>query len=139
MLIKAALLPVLTLVALTLGLLLAMGRRRVATLRRGEVRMQDIALRQDAWPNSVKQISAAYQNQFEIPLLFYVCVALAAPLHKVDLIFVVLEWIFVISRAVHAYIHVTSNHVPSRFRAFLVGVATLVLMWSYFALRVLLA
>ena len=137
MLMKAAILPVVTLVALTLGLLFTLGRMRVAVLRRGEVKMRDIALRQDAWPDRVKQVSAAYQNQLETPMLFYVCVVLAAVLDKFDFIFVALEWVFVFSRAAHAYIHVTSNHVPSRFRAFAAGLLTLVLMWSYFTLRVL--
>jgi len=29
-----------------------------------------------------------------------------------DLIFLVMAWIFVVSRLCHAYIHTTSNHVP---------------------------
>jgi hypothetical protein len=39
---------------------------------------------------------------------------------------------------VHAYIHTTSNHVPTRFRVFAVGVFVLLLMWIIFAVRILI-
>ncbi len=55
-----------------------------------------------------------------------------------DLIFVVLSWLFVLSRIVHAYMHTTSNHVPTRFNVFAVGVFVLLAMWIYFALRFLI-
>jgi hypothetical protein len=53
---------------------------------------------------------------------------------KADLVFVVLSWIFVLSRLVHAYIHVTSNRVSRRFFAYS-GTVTLLIMWRIFALR----
>ena len=56
-----------------------------------------------------------------------------------DLIFVVMAWIFVLLRIGHAYIHTTSNHVPTRFRIFAAGVLVLLLMWIIFAVRILLA
>ena len=48
-----------------------------------------------------------------------------------------LSWLFVLSRIVHAYIHVTSNRVPRRFFAFIFGVAVLAIMWVYFAVQIL--
>jgi hypothetical protein len=42
----------------------------------------------------------------------------------------------VLSRYVHAYIHVTSNRVTRRFYAYSVGSVTLYLMWLVFAVRV---
>ncbi len=51
--------------------------------------------------------------------------------------FVVLSWIFVLSRLVHAFIHTTSNRVSRRFFAFTVGTLTLLIMWVIFALRIL--
>ena len=56
----------------------------------------------------------------------------------VCLLFVVMAWIFVLSRLAHAYIHTTSNHVPTRFRAFAVGMLVLLLMWIIFAVRILI-
>ena len=40
----------------------------------------------------------------------------------------VVAWMFVLSRIVHAYIHVGSNHVPARRRAFLVGCGMVVVL-----------
>ena len=71
-----------------------------------------------------------------MPALFYALTALALVTRKADLAFVVMAWIFVASRLVHAYIHTTSNRVPQRFMAFLVGVVILVLMWILFAVRI---
>jgi len=74
----------------------------------------------------------------QVPLLFYVIVVLAWITKQADLIFVVMAWIFVLSRLVHTYIHTTSNHVPTRFNAFAVGVIVLLLMWIIFAVRILI-
>jgi len=51
---------------------------------------------------------------------------------------VVMAWLFVLSRIVHAAIHVTSNNVNHRFAVFAVGVALLLMMWAIFAVRILL-
>ncbi len=135
--IQAVLLPVFVQIALTLGLLYWQGYVRVGHTRRGEVKIRDIALRQPNWPERATQLGNAFTNQFELPLLFYVLVAFALLTRKADLVFVVLSWIFVLSRLVHAYIHVTTNRVSRRFFAFTVGSATLLVMWVLFAIRIL--
>jgi len=136
--IQAILLPLFVQVALTFVLGFWTGGARFAAVRRGEVRPRDIALRQPNWPQQETQIANAYQNQLELPVLFYVLTILAVFTRHADLLFVVLAWIFVLSRLVHVYIHVTSNHVGQRFAAFLVGAVVLAGMWLIFALRILL-
>ena len=91
------------------------------------------------WPARAQQISNCYDSQFALPLLFYVLVILAWITKHADLIFVVMAWLFVLLRLLHAYIHTTSNHVPTRFRAFAAGMFVLLLMWIIFAVRILLA
>ncbi len=130
-------LPVFVLVTLTFALAIWMGYERNRALYAKELRIKDIALTKEAWPARAKQISNAYHNQYELPVLFYVLVAFAMITRKYDLIFVVLSWVFVLSRLVHVYIHTTSNHVPRRFFAYLVGLATLLILWVYFAIRLL--
>jgi hypothetical protein len=137
MTIQMVLLPVFVQVALTFALLLWMAMSRTASVTRGEIKIRDIALGQSAWPAQPTQISNCYNSQFQIPLLFYVLVILCWITKQADLIFVVMAWIFVVSRLAHAYIHTTSNHVPTRFRAFAVGVLVLLLMWIIFAVRIL--
>ena len=136
--IQAVLLPVFVQVALTFGLMFWMGSVRVASISRGETKIRDIALGQPAWPERPTQIANCYHNQFQLPVLFYVLVALALFTRKADLLFVVLSWLFVLLRLAHAYVHVNSNHVPTRFRWYLAGAVVLLLMWIVFAVRILL-
>jgi hypothetical protein len=138
MTIQMVLLPVFVQVALTFGLLTWMATVRTASIKRGEIKIRDIALRQPAWSAQATQISNCYDSQFQIPLLFYVLVILAWITRQADLIFVVMAWIFVLSRFAHAYIHTTSNHVPTRFNFFAVGVIVLLIMWIIFVVRILI-
>jgi hypothetical protein len=139
MTIQMVLLPVFVQVALTFALLIWMARVRTSSVRRGETRIRDIALRQPAWPPQPTQISNCYDSQFQLPLLFYVLVILAWTTRQADLIFVVMAWLFVLARLAHAYVHTTSNYVPTRFWVFAVGMLVLLLMWFIFAIRILIA
>ena len=138
MTIQMVLLPVFVQVALTFGLLFWMAGARRATLTSGQLKVRDIALGQTAWPDRPQQISNSYDSQFQLPLLFYVLVILAWITRHADLLFVVMAWIFVLLRVAHAYVHTTSNHVPTRFRVFAAGFFVLLLMWIIFAVRILL-
>ena len=73
-----------------------------------------------------------------MPVLFYILIALALPLRHADLVIVVLSWVFVITRFVHAGIFVTSNNVPQRGLVWFAGGVVLLVMWVYFALRMML-
>jgi hypothetical protein len=136
--VQMVLLPVFVLVGLAFALLLGMATARTQTLKSGETAIKDIALRQSNWPVRATQIGNCFSNQFEVPVLFYILIALALPLRHADLIIVLLSWVFVITRFVHAGIFVTSNNVPQRGLAWFAGVLVLLAMWIYFALRMLL-
>jgi hypothetical protein len=135
---QAILLPVFVQVGLTLFLTFWMAAVRTSSITRGEVKMRDVALGQPAWTERATKIGNAFRNQFELPVLFYVLVVLAIIARKADLLFVVMSWIFIVSRIVQAAIHTGSNNVAHRFYAFAVGAIVLLLMWIIFALRVLL-
>ena len=130
------LIPVFIQVALTFALLFWMGKERQGAIARGEARIDDIALGQSAWPQRATQIARAFHNQLEIPVLFYVLVALAMVTQKVDLLFVVMSWVFVLARLAHAWVHVTSNHVMLRFKAYGAGLFVLIAMWAIFVIRI---
>ena len=136
--VQMVLLPVFVLVGLTFALLLWMAGARRATLVSGETKIRDIALGQQNWPQRATQIGNCYRNQFELPMLFYVLIALALPLRKADLVIVLLSWVFVVTRFVHAGIFVTSNDLNRRSLAWFAGVLVLFAMWLYFALKLLL-
>jgi hypothetical protein len=137
--ITAVLLPVFVLVGLTFILLVLTGNMRFASLQAGEVKVGDIALGERNWPKRALQLQNAFHNQFEMPVLFYLLVAFALITRKADMLFVVMSWMFVASRLVHAFIHTTSNRVMRRFQAFAVGVLILAAMWVIFAIRIFAA
>jgi hypothetical protein len=85
-----------------------------------------------------KQIGSCLQNLFEMPPLFFVLVILAMMTHKDDLIFVIMEWLYLLFRIGHAFIFVTSNAIKPRGMAFLGSATTLALMWLIFAIHILL-
>ena len=136
--IQAVLLPVFVLVGLTFGLLLWMAGARREALVGGEAKIKDIVLGQPNWPARATQIANCFSNQFEMPLLFYVLIALALPLRHADLVIVMLSWVFVVTRFAHAGIFVTSNDLSQRSLAWFAGVLVLFAMWFYFALKTLL-
>lgn len=137
--ITAILLPVFVQVGLTFLLLIWTGRARVGLIRKGDVKVRDVALGQPNWPTRTQQVSNTYANQFELPVLFYVLVALALITRKADLVFVVLSWMFVVTRLFHAGVYTTSNRLQQRFTVFLIGAIILILMWVIFALRIFAA
>jgi hypothetical protein len=133
----SVLLPLFVLVALTFGLIMwqAVAARR--ELASGRVRLPDMALGQKAWTPRTQQIANCFNNQFQLPILFYVLVIFALMFRKADIAFVVMEWLFVISRFGHAYVHTGSNHVPTRGLAYAAGLTVLIIMWIIFAVRIL--
>jgi hypothetical protein len=137
--VQMVLLPVFVQVALTFALLLWMVGARRGALVSGQTKIRDIALGQPNWPTRPTQIANCFANQFEIPLLFYILIAIALPLRKADLVIVLMSWVFVVTRFVHAGIFVTSNDLGRRSIAWFAGVLVLFAMWLYFALKMLLS
>jgi hypothetical protein len=135
--IPAILLPVFVLVAMTAVLNVWMGWSRTSSVRRGEVKIRDIALGERNWQKHTQQLSNAFHNQFELPVLFYVLVIFALITRQADLLFVAMSWIFVALRLLHAYIMVTTNYVPRRAQVHFIGGGVLILMWLIFAVRIL--
>src|SRR6187399_3253916 len=85
--------------ALALGLMWYLASIRIPLLAAGEVRVGDIALSRAGWPDREKQVSNAFDNQFQLPVLFYVAVAIAI-LFGPSWFEVLLAWLFVASRYV---------------------------------------
>ena len=126
-------------VFLTLGLLIWMGRERVPRVMRGEIRVADIAVDKSAYPLKARLLSNSFDNQFQLPLLFFVGALAALHFGLVDWFVVGLAWLFIALRYVHAAIHVTTNRVFRRFAAYTAGLAVLALFWLWLVLRLLLA
>jgi hypothetical protein len=120
--VQMVLLPVFVLVGLAFALLFGMATARSRALSGRET----------------TQIGNCFSDQFELPVLFYVLIALALPLRHADFVIVLLSWVFVVIRFAHAGIFVTSNNAEQRSLAWSAGGLVLFAMWLYFALKVLL-
>ena len=137
----AILLPVFAQVLLTFVVLFWLGHVRGRALKARQVADRDGAVLGDerVWPVGVRQASACFRNQFEIPVLFYALSTLVLVTRKADFVYIILAWVFVITRWIHAGVHVGPNIVGLRFAAYAVGVFALLVMWLLFALAILLA
>jgi hypothetical protein len=122
---------------LALALLWHLGFHRIPMVLRGKVRIEDIALDKEAWPERARLASNAVDNQFQLPVLFYVACLIAISFGA-TVFEVALAALFVLSRYVHAFIHITSNHVVRRFQAYAVGFAVLCVFWADLLVRLLL-
>jgi len=112
-----------------------MGGAKQRAVRAGLVKLGDVALDNTRWPEDVRKINNNYNNQFELPLLFYAILPLLLMLVKVDWLQVTLAWVFVASRILHSVIHMGSNVIMRRGGAFVIGFVAVGLMWAWFGLR----
>ena len=110
-------------------------RARIKSVRSRETRLRDISLDTGAWPNRVRQLGNNFDNQFDLPMLWYSCCALLLGTGLVDWIAVALSWLFLVSRIVHTLVHTGSNYVPTRMRVFVAGFGMVIAMWAWFGLR----
>lgn len=135
--IQFVLLPLFVEVVLTFVLLFWLAPLRRGAILKGTTHPRDIALGQKAWPQRAQQIANSFDNQFQLPVLFYVLTTLSIITHHADMIFLVLAWIFVLSRLIHAYVHTTSNRVMVRGGFYGVGAFALAIAWLIFIVRIL--
>ena len=123
---------------LAIGLVFWLGFERVPRVMSGEIRVADIAIDRTAYPLKARLLSNSFDNQFQLPVLMFVGALLLLLLGMAGWVDVVLVWIFVGLRFVHAAIHVTSNRVHRRFIVYTAGLAVLTLFWLWLILRILL-
>lgn len=129
--------PLFVQVVLTLFVAFYLGSQRVRLGLRGEM-PANVSLREPNWPPRVRQIENNLLNQFETPVLFYVLVILAMITRHADLFFVLMSWVYVVLRILHAYVHLTNNEMKIRGPVFISSVIVLAIMWGVFILRIML-
>ena len=80
-------------------------------------------------PEKVAVYSRHIDNQFQVPPYFMLTCLVAAQVDAVSILTVVFAWIFVFSRLVHSYIHLGSNNVIQRAKAYFAGWFFIFLIW----------
>ncbi|MDX2417171.1 MAG: MAPEG family protein [Xanthomonadales bacterium] len=128
---KPLLLPLLAQVALTFIVMINMYRKRVAEMKIKQIHPQQIKTRHKSKALLTDSASAAdnYSNLFELPTLFYLAILVTLTLLVQDRILVVLAWLFVFSRYLHSFIHVSYNNVMHRFSVFIFSSFVLFAYW----------
>jgi hypothetical protein len=120
--------PVIVLLLTTLLTYAHLLRVKVRENRAGRVNRERWTMHEDAWPDAVHQVNNNLRNQFELPVLFYVVCVILWQLDAVGVVALVVAWLFVLSRLAHAWIHLTTNRMRHRARAFQAGWYLLVFM-----------
>lgn len=67
------------------------------------------------------------ENQYELPMIFFILNILTMILGFTDFIFIVLAWAFIASRFLHSYVHLTSNRIQIRMQFFTIGLVALII------------
>jgi len=121
-------LPVLAHIFLIFMLYIYLGVLKTRAVKEGTVDRQKASLNTKAWPEYVVKVSNNLANQFESPILFYMLSVIYYLTNHVNSVLVLIMSLYVLSRYIHAYIHVTSNYVPYRYKFFLIGVLILLVL-----------
>lgn len=133
--------PLLAMALLTFILAFGMVLTRTRAVKSKKTNPKDLLIRggKNPWPPQAAQFSDAYQNSLELPIVFYALSLLTLLTGYANTTFIVLSWLFVLCRAVQAYVHVTSNTRKYRSYAFRAGGLTLFAIWAALTYRLIVS
>lgn len=81
-------------------------------------------------PEWIERPARTFNNLLQLPVLFYVACLLIIFMDRVTETNLVLAWIFVASRVLHAAIYILINKVKYRFTAWMTGCLALIFLWA---------
>ena len=97
-----------------------------------EIKYGQFKLYRGEFPDDYEQSRQHLKNQFELPIIFYLLVALLYSLNNLQYIDIILAWLFVISRYIHSFIRFKNNYLPYRGSVFSLGLVILLAGWINF-------
>ncbi len=127
--------PMIAHVVLVYGIYGLIALRRKRAVEAGSAKVSQFRENRDE-PGESLFVRNNLANQFELPMLFYACCLALYASGGVGTLVLMLAWLFVLSRYVHAAIHVTTNRVRHRQLAFIVGFLSLATMWAALAVHI---
>lgn len=131
---RAIFLPAFAMVALTIVVWLRMFFVRVGQMKRERIHPQAVATSAQALARLTdSRVADNFRNLFELPVLFYLAICVAAIAGLATTTTLVLAWLFVLLRVVHSAIQCSYNKVMHRFQAYLAGGIVLWLLWAWLA------
>ena len=129
--------PMFAMVLLTALILVILFRSRVRAVRENQVTAKYFRLYQgEVEPEAIAKPARHFSNLFEAPTLFYAACLTAMVTAQNGTTIVVLAWAYVAARVVHAYIHLGSNRLRLRIRAYFASWLVLLAMWVMLVLGV---
>lgn len=130
--------PAFALVALTLLVWCRLYVVRIGQMRRERIHPQAVATSAQASAKLTDSRAADnFRNLFELPVLFYLALVVAALDGIVSPVLLTLAWSFVALRVAHSVIHCSYNKVMHRFVVYMAGACVLWMLWAYLAFRLL--
>ncbi len=135
---QSILLPGFALAALTFLVWCRLYVERLGQMKRERVHPQAVATSAQM-AAKLKDTRAAdnFRNLFELPVLFYFAVAVAAQTGQGGALVLGLAWAFVALRVLHSAIHCSYNKVMHRFMAYVLGALCLWALLAVLALGLL--
>ncbi|TGD76012.1 hypothetical protein E4634_00205 [Mangrovimicrobium sediminis] len=122
--------PMFAMIVLTFGIGMFAVKVRFASVKTGEVNAKYYKLMDGASvPELVTKTTRCFNNQFEIPVLFYTVCTLYIALGAEDRVGLVSAWLFVFFRYIHAFVHLTYNHILHRMSVFWVAFICVMVLW----------
>ncbi|GAB3318137.1 MAPEG family protein [Luteimonas notoginsengisoli] len=129
---RAIFLPAFAMVLLTFVVWLRMYIMRIAQMKRERIHPQSVATSaQSAARLTDSRAADNFRNLFELPVLFYLALVIAAISGLASDVTLALAWLFVALRVVHSAIHCTYNKVMHRFKAYFAGGVVLWVLWAW--------
>ena len=134
------LLPPTALVVLTGFVWLPLGSDRLGEMRSRRIHPQQVATSKQM-SETMRNVQSAdhFRNLFEVPVMFYALCAFLAITRLTTLLLLACAWGYVVLRAAHTYVHLTSNKVVRRFQVFVASTIVLYVMWGIFAVRLVMS
>ena len=131
-------LPAAAMVGLTFVVWWRMYFTRIGQMKRERIHPQSVATSAQAAARLTDSRAADnFRNLFELPVLFYLAVVVAAQAGFANGAVLVLAWLFVVLRIAHSWIHCSYNKVMHRFYAYVAGGMALWALWAVLVYRLL--
>ena len=81
-------------------------------------------------PERMVLVGRHYDNQFQLPILFFITCLLQMQMNMVSVFTVALAWLFVLSRFVQSWHILVSGNIRLRVLAFAIGWLIVLVMWA---------
>tara|TARA_B100002052_G_C15681490_1_gene506429 strand:- start:338 stop:751 length:414 start_codon:yes stop_codon:yes gene_type:complete len=121
--------PAIAMMLLTLFLYTKSYLESIKALKKGDIKHSFFKAYKGDAPDIVEVSRQTLKNQFELPVFFYFLITIILVFDAVSQLDIIFGWLFVVSRYLHCYIRLSSNHILHRAKLFRLGLIILIVWW----------